>query len=404
MTESLMTNGAPAATAIAAEPLGEAVVDLGAVAHNTEVLRAHSSGELMAVVKADGFGHGMIPVATTALAHGATWLGVTSLAEAMRLRDATITAPVLSWIHVPDEDFAPAIVRDIDLSVSSIAHLDGIAACAERTGMYANVHLKLDTGLSRNGAPTDWWPDLVAAARRYERAGLVQVRGVWSHLVSGEHPRDPSVLSQLRRFEEGIAVATAAGLDPILRHLANSAAILSAPDTHFDLVRAGIGLYGVQPVAGLEFDLRPAMTLRARTNMVKRVPLGTGVSYDHEYITRKDTTLALVPLGFADGVPRRAGSQGEVWLNGTRCRVAGRVAMDQFVVDAGDAVVRIGDAVIVFGPGDQGEPTVTEWADWAQTNPHEVLTGIGNRVARRYLPSTPIAAGAGGRSRGGQGG
>jgi alanine racemase len=135
------------------------------------------------------------------------------------------------------------------------------------------------------------------------------------------------------------------------------------------------------------------MTLRTRTNMVRRVPVGTGVSYDHEHVTRRDTTLALVPLGFADGVPRLAGGRGEVWLNGTRCRVAGRVAMDQFVADAGDTVVHMGDTVTVFGPGDQGEPTVAEWADWAQTNPHEILTGIGNRVTRHYLPSTPVTAG-----------
>ena len=382
----------PVADGSAARPLeslGEALVDLGAIAHNTALLRSRSSGELMAVVKADGFGHGMIPVAETVLAHGATWLGVTSLAEAICLRDAGITAPVLSWIHLPDEDFAPAIARDVDLSVSSLTHLDGVAASAERAGKRAEVHLKLDTGLSRNGALAEQWPELVAAAGRLECAGLVRVRGIWSHLISGDHPGDPSVRVQLGRFEEGFALARAAGLDPEIRHLANSAAVLTAPGTHFELVRAGIALYGVEPLAGRHSGLRPAMTLRSRANMVRRVPAGTGVSYDHEYVTGRETTLALVPLGFADGVPRRATGRAEVLLHGRRCRVAGRVAMDQFVAEAGDAPVRIGDEVLVFGPGTRGEPTVSEWAHWAQTNPHEILTGIGNRVPRRYLPAIP---------------
>ncbi|MFI6027265.1 alanine racemase [Amycolatopsis magusensis] len=386
--EDYRWTGAPV-VATAAESLGMAVIDLGAIAHNTELLRARCSGELMAVVKADGFGHGVLPVATTALAHGATWLGVTSLAEALHLRAAGITAPVLSWLHLPDEDFAPAVAGDIDLSVSSIEHLDGIAASADRAGKCAYVHLKVDTGLSRNGSPPELWPGLVTAARRLERTGLVRVRGLWSHLISGNHPGDPSVGVQSSRFEEACALAAARGLDPRVRHLANSAAVLTAPATHLDLARAGIALYGVEPLAGHESGLRPAMTLRTRANMVRRVPGGTGVSYDHEYVTSRDTTLALVPLGFADGVPRLAGGRAEVLLGGRRCRVAGRVAMDQFVADAGDAPVRIGDEVVLFGPGERSEPTVAEWARWARTNPHEILTGIGNRVPRRYLPATP---------------
>ena len=184
--------------------LGTAVVDLAAIAHNTEVLAEYATSDLLAVVKADGFGHGMIPVAETALAHGATWLGVTSLAEAFEVRAAGITAPVLSWMHLPDQDFAPAIAADIDLSVSSLAHLAGITASAERLGQPATVHLKIDTGLSRNGSWIDGWPDLVAAAARAERAGLLRVAGVWSHLASSERIGDPSVPSQLRLFDEGL--------------------------------------------------------------------------------------------------------------------------------------------------------------------------------------------------------
>jgi alanine racemase len=373
--------------------LGEAVVDLGAIAHNTEVLAEHSRGAMMAVVKADGFGHGMLEVATTALAHGATWLGVTSLAEAARLRAAGVTAPVLSWLHLPDQDFRPAITADVDLSVASLEHLAGVAACAERAGTRASVHLKIDTGLSRNGSPAEDWPALVAAARRCEQAGLVTVRGVWSHLASADRPGDPSVPAQLRRYEEALALARAAGLDPEWRHVANSAGIVAVPDSHYDLTRAGIGIYGVEPIAGREHGLRPAMTLRTRTIMVKRVAGGTGVSYEHEYVTGGETTLALVPLGFADGVPRLLGNRGEVLVNGTRGPIAGRVAMDQFVVDVGDASVRIGDEVLLFGTGERGEPTAAQWAAWARTNAHEILTGIGGRVPRRYLPSGARPAG-----------
>jgi alanine racemase len=373
--------------------LGEAVVDLGAIAHNTEVLAEHSGAEMMAVVKADGFGHGMVAVATTALANGATWLGVTSLAEAALLRASGITAPVLSWMHLPDDDFGPAIATGVDLSVSSSTHLAGIAAAAELAGIPAAVHLKIDTGLSRNGSPADEWPDLVAQARKYELEGLVTVRGVWSHLASADRPTDPSVPAQLRCFEEALAHSRVAGLDPAWRHMANSAGIFAVPAAHYELTRAGIGLYGVEPIAGQNHGLRPAMTLRTRTIMVKRVGAGTGVSYEHEYVTDSDTTLALVPLGFADGVPRLLSNRGEVLVNGARCPIAGRVAMDQFVVDAGDAPVRLGDDVLLFGPGEDGEPTATDWAAWAQTNAHEILTGIGGRVPRRYLPAGARQAG-----------
>lgn len=367
-------------------PLGEAVVDLTAIAHNTEVLSSLARDELMAVVKADGFGHGMLPVARTVLAHGATWLGVTSLAEAYALRDAGITAPVLSWMHLPDTDFGPAIEADIDLSVSSLAHLAAIARDAAEVNVPATVHLKLDTGLSRNGCPADDWPALVARATQYELDGVLRVGGVWSHLASADVPGDPSVAAQLRTFADGLALVRSAGLSPWVCHVANSAGIVAVPESHYDLVRAGIGLYGVEPIRGQNHGLRPAMTLRGRAINVKRVPRGTGVSYEHQYVTDRRTTLVLVPLGFADGVPRLLSNRGAVAVNGVRCPIAGRVAMDQFVVDVGETPVEIGDEVVLFGPGTHGEPTVVAWADWAGTNAHEILTGIGARVTRRYLP------------------
>jgi alanine racemase len=368
-------------------PVAEAVVDLDAIAHNTALLAQRAGhAATMAVVKADAFGHGLIPVAQTALAHGATWLGVTSVGEALQVRAAGIDAPLVAWLFGPDDDFATAVTARVDLSVSSTVHLAAIAAGAAAAGRPARVHLKVDTGLTRNGVAFEDWPDLVAAARDRERDGTVEVRGVWSHLAAADDPGNPSVEAQLTHFNDALALARAAGLRPELRHLANSAGIVHVPETHFDLVRAGIALYGVEPVEGRTSGLRRAMTLRARVVNVKRVPAGTGVSYMHEYTTPAETTVALVPLGYADGVPRKCGNRGEVLLSGARRGIAGRVAMDQFVVDAGDLPVRIGDEVVLFGPGGDGEPTVEEWAAWAETNPHEILTGIGARVPRHYLP------------------
>jgi alanine racemase len=375
--------------------IAEAVVDLDAIAHNAALLagRALMDGDhpsaLMAVVKADAFGHGLIPVAQAALKGGASWLGVTSVGEALAVRDAGIDAPMLAWLYGTDDDFVAAIEAGVDLSVSSIRHLESIVDAAERADRPALVHLKIDTGLTRNGVRFDDWPDLVREARTREVEGIVRVHGIWSHLASADDPGNPSVPAQLAAFDRALEIARDGGLDPDLRHLANSAGILDVPQSHFDLVRAGIALYGVEPIDGRDNGLRPAMMLRARAVNVKRVREGTGVSYMHDYITPGETTVVLVPLGYADGVPRRVGNRGVVLIRGQRRPIAGRVAMDQFVVDAEDLPVELGDPIILFGPGDNGEPTVQEWAAWAETNPHEILTGIGARVPRHYMPIKP---------------
>ncbi|GAA3252891.1 alanine racemase [Dactylosporangium siamense] len=373
-------------------PVAEAVVDLDAVAHNTRLLSGlagHGKGQgaaTMAVVKADAFGHGVLPVARTVLASGATWLGVTSITEARQVRDAGIDAPVLAWLYGTDDDFAWAARHGVDLSVSTPDHLDAMPPGV-------TVHLKVDTGLTRNGVAWTDWPSLVARAADLERRGTVRVRGIWSHLASADDPGNPSVALQLERFEEALAVAAKAGLEPQLRHLANSAGIVDVPAAHYDLVRAGLALYGVEPIDGVVAGLRRAMTLRARAVNVKRVPPGTGVSYLHQYVTDRDTTVVLVPAGYADGVPRLLSNRGAVAIGGVRCPIAGRVAMDQFVVDAGDLPVALGDEIVLFGPGDGAEPTVEEWAAWAQTNPHEILTGIGARVPRTYVSSGELPHG-----------
>jgi alanine racemase len=363
-------------------PSPHAVVHLDAVAHNAALFAAATNAAVMAVVKADGFGHGAVRVARAALSSGATWLGVTTVAEALELRAAGITAPILSWLHSPLEDFGPALLAGVDLSVPAREHLRAVAGSAARLGVTAEVHLKADTGLHRNGARSEQWHELVRLACGLEIAGHVRVRGVWSHLVSGT--RADTTRLQVKLFDEAVEVARGAGLRPPLRHLANSAATLGAPRTHYELVRPGIGLYGVEPDPRRVVGLRGAMTLRARLILVKRVPAGSGVSYEHDYVTGRDATLALLPLGYADGLPWAAARHAEVMIAGRRHPVAGRIAMDQLVVDTGDATPQIGDEVVVFGPGTEGEPTVADWARWANTIPHEIVTGIGPRVARHY--------------------
>lgn len=370
--------------------IGEAVVDLAAVATNTAILaRAAGSSELMAVVKANGFGHGATQVTRTALDHGASWVGVTSSAEALALRAEGITAPMLMWLYVPGEDLGPVIRAGIDVSAGSLEDLAALAEVAERGGPVAQVHLKMDTGMSRGGAVPDDWPQLLTWARKYEAAGHLRVRGVWSHLGNSEDREDQRLAAQLQAFEAAAQSVRSAGLDPQLCHLANSAAILQIPEARLDLCRAGIALYGVEPIPGQSFGLQPAMTLQASITLTKRVPAGTEVSYGHDWRAERETTLALVPLGFADGVPRRAWPHATILINGTRCRIAGRVTMDQLVLDVGDLPVAVGDRAVLFGPGLEGEATVADWADWADTNPHEILTGISQRVPRRYLPVTP---------------
>ncbi|MDD7938561.1 alanine racemase [Actinomycetospora lutea] len=370
-------------------PRVEARIDHDALAHNVGLLAAlarRSGAATMAVVKADGYGHGAVEVARTALASGATWLGVCTLEEAAQLRGGGITAPVLSWLHLPDDDFAPAVADGVDLGVSSRAELDGVVAGAGRAGRTARVHLKIDTGLSRNGCPPEAWADLLDAVELARTAGDVEVAAVWSHLAHADAPDHPTIDVQAKRLDEAWRVAgdRLGGPRP-WRHLANSAATLTRPDLHLDLVRPGIAVYGLDPLeAADQHGLRPIMTFRTRVALVKRVAAGEGVSYGHEWVAPDDRVLALVPTGYADGVPRRLGGTMTVQLAGGRRPVVGRVCMDQVVVDLGPAAeytdtVTPGDEVLLFGPGDAGEPTALDWARWLDTIHYEVVTGVGCR-------------------------
>src|SRR4051812_7754939 len=345
----------------------EAVVDLDAVRSNVEVLAQHAAAgaRVMAVVKADGYGHGLVPTARAAVAGGAAWLGVAFLEEALALRAAGLDGPVLAWLFAPEEDLRPAVAAGVDLGIYSVAELAAAASAAQVTGVQARVQLKADTGLSRGGAPPADWPDLCEAAAKAEADGQLKVTGLWSHFAFADGgPDHPTNSRQTGVFREALEVAERAGLRPEVRHLANSAATLTAPATHFDLVRPGIAVYGLSPVPEVggpaAFGLRPAMTLRSTVALVKDVPAGAGVSYLHRYLTPRDTSLALVPLGYADGIPRSATNVGQVQLGGMRHTIAGTVCMDQFVLDIGDAAVRPGDEVLVFGPGTTGEPTAQD--------------------------------------------
>ncbi|ABD10006.1 alanine racemase [Frankia casuarinae] len=367
-----------------------AVIDLDAVRTSVTALVARAGdAATMAVVKADGYGHGMIPCARAALEGGATWLGTAFLEEALALRAAGFTVPVLSWLAAPGESFAAAIAADVDLSASAGWALEEAAAAARRTGRTARVHLKADTGLGRAGATEADWPALCDAGAALEAEGVIEVIGVWSHFAFADAPGHPTVQGQIGRFRDAIDIATKAGLHPSVRHLANSAATLVSPEAHFDLVRPGVSVYGLSPGPEIgppaAFGLRPAMTLTTHAALTKRVPAGTGVSYAHRYTTTRETTLAVVPLGYADGIPRSATNTAEVLFGGRRRRIAGTVCMDQFVLDVGDDQVAAGDEVLLFGPGDRGEPTADDWAAALGTINYEIVSRVGARVPRRYV-------------------
>ncbi|GIE86655.1 alanine racemase [Actinoplanes regularis] len=363
----------------------EVRVDLDAIRDNVARLCAGTSAEVLVAVKADGYGHGMVPAARAAVAGGATWLGVATLDEALELRRAGIEARVLSWLIAPGLPLHEGITAGIDLSAATPGLIDELVAAARRAGEPARVHLKLDTGLSRGGAVPAEWPALFEAAAKAQAGGDVEIVGVWSHLACADVPGHESIDRQLAAFADGLTLAKQYGLTPHYRHIANSAATLTRPDAHFDLVRVGIAAYGLSPIPGETYGLRPAMTARARVTMTKRVPAGQGVSYGLTYHTARETTLALVPLGYGDGVPRHASSTGPVRIGDTTARIAGRVCMDQVMVDVGDAPVMVGDVATLFGPGDDGGPTADDWAAATGTINYEIVTRFGSsRVPRVY--------------------
>ncbi len=367
----------------------EIVVDLAAVRHNVRTLRALAGDALMmTVVKADGYGHGMVEVSRAARHAGADWLGVATIDEALALRAAGDSGPVLCWLGVPGEDYAAAITAGVDVTAYSLAELAEVATGATKAGRPARLQLKVDTGLSRGGALPADWPALVAAARAGEQAGHWRVTGVWSHFAASDEPGNPANDAQERAFHDALDVAAQAGLRPEVRHLANSAATVLRPSSHLDLVRCGIASYGLDPAPGHtpELGLVPAMTARARLAMVKHVAAGSGVSYGHTWVAEHDTTLGLVPVGYGEGVPRVAGNLAQAWVGGARRPLRGRVCMDQLMVELdppGDLAA--GDEVVLFGTGSDGGPTAQDWAAACSTISYEIVTRIGGRMTRRHI-------------------
>lgn len=370
---------------------GEVLVDLGAIAHNVGVLRDHvGPAQVMAVVKADGYGHGATEVARAALAAGAAELGVATLDEALALRGAGITAPVLAWLHAPGTDFAPALLADVQIGVSSVRQVVDLLGAVERTGRTASVTVKLDTGLNRNGVGPQDYPAVLDALARATAADAVRVRGMMSHLVSGEEPDNPINDLQAQRFSAMLDQARSRGVDFEVAHLSNSPSAMTRPDLGYDMVRPGVAVYGLSPVPDLgDMGLRPAMTLRCPVAMVKRLSAGDGVSYGHTWVADRDTTVALIPLGYADGLFRALAGRIDVLINGRLYRSVGRICMDQFVVelgpDGGD--VTEGDVAVLFGPGLDGEATAADWAELLDTIHYEIVTSPRGRVRRRYLRS-----------------
>jgi alanine racemase len=363
-------------------------VDLGAIEHNVRVLREHAgNAQVMAVVKADGYGHGAAQVARAALAAGAAELGVATVNEALALRDEGLTAPVLAWLHPPGIDFGPALLADVQIAVSSARQLDELLGAVRRTGRTAAVTLKVDTGLNRNGVPLADYPSMLTALRQAVAEDAIRLRGLMSHMVYADQPNNPINDLQAQRFTEIVALARDQKVPFEVAHLSNSSATMSRPELAYDLVRPGIAVYGLSPVPTLgDMGLVPAMTVKCAVALVKSIRAGEGVSYGHTWIAQQDTTVALMPVGYADGVFRSLGGRLDVLINGRRRAGVGRICMDQFLVDLGPGHVDVaeGDEAILFGPGTRGEPTAQEWADLLDTIHYEVVTSPRGRITRTY--------------------
>ncbi|GAA4486072.1 alanine racemase [Microbacterium panaciterrae] len=365
-------------------PFREATIDLAAISDNTRQLRRLTGVEVIGVVKADAYGHGAASAAVAALAGGATRLGVATVEEALELRRQGVNARILAWLHAPGRRFDDAAEAGVELGISSFEQLQAAASAGSGRDP-VGVHLKFETGLSRNGIAPGEAERVLAEAARLERIGRIRIVGLFSHLSNASADDDRAALAA---FLTSCAAAESLGIHPEIRHIAATAAAIDLPEARLDAVRIGIGLYGLSPFDDRspgDLGLRPAMTLRGAVAAVRRVPAGTGVSYGYDHRTDAETTLALIPLGYADGVPRQASGRGPVQIGGRRFTVAGRVAMDQFVVDVGDAPVAVGDEAVLFGDQTLGLPSATEWADAAGTINYEIVTRIGSRVPRRSV-------------------
>jgi alanine racemase len=358
-------------------------INLKAIANNIRAVKEKTSAEILAVVKADAYGHGLIPIAKCAIDSGASWLGVALLEEALTLRESGIKAPIIAWLTPPNSDFTAAITADIDLSIPSLKHLEVIVAAGKALGKKPRVHIEVDTGMTRGGLLGEWQEFLSAV-----KGAGVEVIGLWSHFARADEPGEISNERQLFEFENRLAELRSVGIHPKYLHIANSAAMLNNPESHKNIVRLGIAMYGLSPdiktMGGSDsLDLEPAMTLKAEIHLIKRVNSGTSVGYGAIETTNRDTKLAIIMMGYSDGIPRNTSNKAGVFVAGSRAPIIGRVSMDQFVVDIGpDSEAQPGDIVEVFGALGY---SIDEWATAAGTINYEIVTRIAARVSRIYL-------------------
>jgi alanine racemase len=359
----------------------EVRIDLARITENVKHLKNLSGTNVMAVVKADAYGHGLVEVARAAIDGGASALGVALLEEAITLRKAGITSPILAWLAPPGSDFKSAVDNDIDLAASSIIALEQIGSVTSKNR--PRIHLEVDTGMTRGGFLSEW------GKLDAHHVANIDIVGIFSHFARADEPGQEQNNQQRERFKEMVATLESFGYTNIVRHLSNSAATLKDHQSRFDMVRAGIAIYGLTPDlenlgTSESLGLKPAMQLRAKLHLVKQVPAGAAVGYGATTHTTSETKLGIVAMGYADGIPRIAKNVG-VFVDGKRAPVIGRISMDQFVVDLGaDSRANSGDWVIVFGDGSKGEYTADDWGAASLSINYEIVTRIGPRVPRIY--------------------
>jgi alanine racemase len=361
-------------------------IDLDAVRHNARtLLDLARPAALLAVVKADAYGHGAVPVAQAALEAGASWLGVALVEEGARLRDAGIAAPVLVLSEPAPVAAAAVVEHQLTPMVYTANGADALAKAVVESGRAEPlpVHVKVDTGMHRVGCHPDDARSIVDVIGARPELAL---QGICTHLAVADEPERAATTEQLACFDGVLAELELDGLRPPLAHAANSAGLIAHPDARYDLVRCGIALYGANPVPSHPVDLRPALSLRARVSHVKRLPAGASVSYGLRYALDRESSIATVPIGYADGVPRGVGlAGGEVLVGGRRVPIAGTVTMDQLMVDVGDAAVEPGDEVVLIGRQGDEQITAGDLADLLGTIAYEIVTSISARVPRRYV-------------------
>ena len=366
-----------------------AEISLLAIADNLKLIKSKTNAQVLAVVKADAYGHGLIQVGKVAENVGADWLGTALLEEGIALRNSGIKIPIISWLTPLGEDFKAAINLDIDLSISSTELLNEIVLAGKSIKKIPRIHVEVDTGMSRGGVGDDWQLFLNELSKAVA-VNEINVVGIWSHFARADEPEEVMNKEQLTVFEDRIKSASAAGIKAEFIHISNSAASLTNKSAHKNIIRWGIGLYGLSPDLNnlgdsKSLNLKPAMRLKAKLHLVKAVKAGVSVGYSGTAITKSDTKLGVVTLGYADGIPRNANNLAGVFVGGKRAPIIGRVSMDQFVVDLGiNSLAKTGDEVIVFGDGLGGEYTADEWAKASGTINYEIVTRIGSRVPRIY--------------------